>query len=963
MACNKLKFDWKKGFDEKLHVGNLKLPFNYFECGEYFFDGIFNCVKFQKGISVYYQNLIFNNLNYEFPMNNFYENNVDENQLIKNVLENPDSSITEEISKQRVFEPLWFTSYQEKMKVNKNLVKSYILKKEAIFIILDNENNIIRLLDHPTIPKEIKEKLKEMFSLSDYNPEKISISKNLKFKIKEFDKNKIVESYKSFLKWFFPALQKENYTGFVLNKFVNSFDSKFMFYNPFEYLERDINSDLDWQYFNYSNVPTETKKLLEQMKLYKSLNVNTNSGNLFEHSIWSLLFAEQLLLIKKNFKDEKKINFLMKKIVACSFLINIGKIDPENNLVKKRKKDFVYYEIAENKILGIEYINGIKKIPIFNLETLNFEGFIDISKLLNEFDISLNEINIISSLINEYTEIQKWLTNWKGSENEVDELINELKGNSKDYQLALLVVSLANLLAFESYGTFERKNKNISSIFFPFITNVPKKYKGIKFSKEDLQKFNSFFKFFIEKIFNQKVINKEINDVSKKSSSSSNTQFFSLKNKSEEERKLNEEKIKREEKIQNKKRKLDEKINKKIIIEKEIKLNNPNSYKQLTRRIDESNVLIDMFESLNITNDSLCVSGNNMNFRKYLENIEIIGKGTFGVVYKAKFKSNKNYENYFIIKEALIDYRTENSSKKNYKNKIKDYFDPENIFLEAIRTEILEKKLCPNFTFFYNVTKCDSCVLKRLFDQRINFGRCYVTFMEAASFDFENQILNTLESQLSMLYQLLLGLHYLHSVLSIVHNDLKPVNILIKNITPGGYLKYQVEKNIFFVKNVGFLVYISDFGVSRCLNSNKINFKQKLSTGSRLAEVVYEGSKPKFIPFRSLKTWYDEKNIVNFFSSTRIDLNQTNRFPPFEFFGDLQDVLRLFVGGNHSVQRWIFKKMPKLDQKLEIQIRKNIFPEMTNNVNDVKLILAIEMLKELYSIPKNVDFVLDEFGV
>ena len=57
MACNKLKFDWKKGLDGKLNVGNFKLPFNYFECGEYFFDGVFNCVKFQKGISVYYQNL------------------------------------------------------------------------------------------------------------------------------------------------------------------------------------------------------------------------------------------------------------------------------------------------------------------------------------------------------------------------------------------------------------------------------------------------------------------------------------------------------------------------------------------------------------------------------------------------------------------------------------------------------------------------------------------------------------------------------------------------------------------------------------------------------------------------------------------------------------------------------------------------------------------------------------------
>jgi hypothetical protein len=34
---------------------------------------------------------------------------------------------------------------------------------------------------------------------------------------------------------------------------------------------------------------------------------------------------------------------------------------------------------------------------------------------------------------------------------------------------------------------------------------------------------------------------------------------------------------------------------------------------------------------------------------------------------------------------------------------------------------------------------------------------------------------------------------------------------------------------------------------------------------------------------------------------------------------------------------------------------------MTDDVNDVKLILAIEMLKEFYSTP-NIDFIIDEFG-
>jgi serine/threonine protein kinase len=411
-------------------------------------------------------------------------------------------------------------------------------------------------------------------------------------------------------------------------------------------------------------------------------------------------------------------------------------------------------------------------------------------------------------------------------------------------------------------------------------------------------------------------------------------------------------------------------------------LNDEDSYKKLNKRIEESKILTEMFDDFISENNSLCISGDNTNFRKYLSNIEIIGKGAFGVVYKAKFLETfekKQYDS-FVIKEALIDDDDEEIYSKKYKNKIKNYFASENIFLEAIRTKILEKKLCPNFTFFYNVAKCDSCVIQRLFDKTIKNGRCYVTFMEAASFDFSNKTLSTLDSQFSMIHQLLIGFHYLHSVLSIIHNDFKPANILVKRIKPGGYFKYTIGKDVFFVKNVGFLFFISDFGLSTCYNPDKIKF---ISIASRVAEVVYDGLKPKFKPLKQYhgewghkewreikmrdkkwceknlrdKKWYDKGKLVTTFSEEKIDVNQPNRFPPFVFFYDIQNVLKLFVGGEH----YAFKNMPKLTKTLEFLIIRNIFPQMTDDVNDVKLILAIEMLKEFYSTP-NIDFIIDEFG-
>jgi hypothetical protein len=101
---------------------------------------------------------------------------------------------------------------------------------------------------------------------------------------------------------------------------------------------------------------------------------------------------------------------------------------------------------------------------------------------------------------------------------------------------------------------------------------------------------------------------------------------------------------------------------------------------------------------------------------------------------------------------------------------------------------------------------------------------------------------------------------------------------------------------------------------------------------------------------------------VTIFSEEKIDVNQPNRFPPFEFFYDIQDVLKLFVGGEHSSQKFFFNKMSKLNKTLEFLIKRNIYEKVPNDVNYVKLVLAIEMLKELYSKPKSIDFILDEFG-
>jgi hypothetical protein len=136
-------------------------------------------------------------------------------------------------------------------------------------------------------------------------------------------------------------------------------------------------------------------------------------------------------------------------------------------------------------------------------------------------------------------------------------------------------------------------------------------------------------------------------------------------------------------------------------------------------------------------------------------------------------------------------------------------------------------------------------------------------------------------------------------------------------------------------------------------------------SGTRLAEVVYNNkNKPYFIPTKKNNIVWLDKNgkIFNKRSENKIT-NDVNRFPPFEFFWDIQDILKLFVGGKHSVQNFTHKPLKNLSKNLFKKIKKQVKERLKYSVTSVKNVLAIEMLKILYKNPcmNEIDFILDEF--
>jgi len=514
MACENLReWNWTEGKEKKFSVKGVDLSFNYFTCGIYFFDGIFHCVKFPKGMKLYHGSPYLSLFNNEYPAGkNYYKQNIDIN-LLANTVEKNKSEVDEAIYKQISVEPAWFGSHDvAKIYSSRNnkfpfckdkCISVYRLKNDATFLLIDNDFNIWQMLANDATPNEIKIYLRQMFSLQQ------NVVKNDDGKVAFISKSRFSANVYEipFANWLCKNLRL-NYAGYAADvtkvDVYRRFHLEFMICNPIKWLERDLSSPLDWQYFNMSIIPPETKQLLEQMKLYKSINVNFHAGNLFEHSIWSALFAEQIIfntphILKILFNTEDLRVSFSKKIVAIALLHDIGKMNPFHSKTERRESDFIYFSIKDHPEIGGQYIRGTKQMPVLNLKTLEVEKFFNVKKLFNELGLDYStELETVAKMIDLHWQLGILMYDPDGV-NKYLSLLN----SSKDFIFAILVISIADILASQPYGLNNLTAElNHHSKFFPFISNVPRKYKGGNIADTSAEKRKEFVNKISNKIFN-----------------------------------------------------------------------------------------------------------------------------------------------------------------------------------------------------------------------------------------------------------------------------------------------------------------------------------------------------------------------------------------------------------------------------------------------------------------------------
>lgn len=352
--------------------------------------------------------------------------------------------------------------------------------------------------------------------------------------------------------------------------------------------------------------------------------------------------------------------------------------------------------------------------------------------------------------------------------------------------------------------------------------------------------------------------------------------------------------------------------------------------------------------------------------KKYID-IEHIGSGDWGNVYSACFKSDHNHRVKFAIKMSRI-------SKEDLKDPYSDtsFAWYEIFMLKYIIKPLIETNVCPNLPFYINTFICNKYDF--IYKEKQEHP-CVIIVTELATGDLKKYFssINFTDKHLySALFQIMAGLHAIQMRGQIFINDIKAANILYYNVKPGGYWHYIINNTDFYVPNYGHMFVLNDFGVSTLYDPNFQLYpnknKKTFNLGSRYAININE----KFYPIEAelevvnnsiqttknvtWKSSHNDKNVTyskgatynldrktgkiinsktkltqlqkSYLLSNGINHNSLSFdffenpyiIPPFEFYNDVQDTLKMFIGGKRSSQKGMHKIFPNISNSFKESI-------------------------------------------
>lgn len=475
--------EWQAGKQFELSTDGYKLPVNFLTCSTYFFNGQLNCVTIPSGAQMYAYGAKWVDDNVEYPFDQFYVPKpsapINYDQLTKKVTSN-DESVEYNLSSQIPVNATLFTdeaSAKANAECGEACVLAYELTKPVTLVLLD-DYNVWRLYNSKGVSQSIKDAIGKMYGFKSFFKPKLTTLGFGKVAIDKLQRVKSADTTNAFATWVCNTL---GYDGYAFNVQIDgngkkTYDMEIMFCNCTRYLKRQTANVSDWQHVARPPSPNVVQKLLDQMAYYKFVDVDLNAGNLSELTVWTLLFCESIVA---NDSIRKPDDNVKKFISSIAILHATGAMNPATTTARKRDKICAATAGNDYGSKSAEYVSGVDKIPILD-ENAKVVDYFKIDELLSALQISKNAQAVATIYRNygKFAERLKYVKDDDDADVYAQNYLNEVTRMETKWYYPLITLSTARILALQPYGTNSSVKTNAYSKYYPFVSNVPKRYRG-----------------------------------------------------------------------------------------------------------------------------------------------------------------------------------------------------------------------------------------------------------------------------------------------------------------------------------------------------------------------------------------------------------------------------------------------------------------------------------------------------